>query len=260
MRARAYLFSFMTGIRRSEMASLTPRSFRLDATPPTVTVQAKYSKHRRKDTLPLHPRLVEQLRCWLAPLADSASLFPRLGQRKTWKMIQFDLKNAGIPYVDENGLYADFHGAGRHSHVTELFRAGAMPTEVRELARHSDLQTTMRYTHLRMVDQARALAALPAPGLDSLTEPRGEPTATSNGSFPRLGCALAAGKTTGAGKRGHLSSTNGTGFRRAQPARDSAKTCKNATNVAICQQRTRKGSSSGDETRTRDLRVMNPPL
>ena len=55
---------------------------------------------------------------------------------------------------------ADFHAAGRHSHVTELLRSGASLPEARELARHSDIRTTMKYTHIGMNDRARALGNL----------------------------------------------------------------------------------------------------
>ena len=61
-RARIYTLSFMTGLRRKEIASLTSASFDLDAKPATLTVAAACSKHRRKDILPLHPELVELLR------------------------------------------------------------------------------------------------------------------------------------------------------------------------------------------------------
>jgi len=39
----------------------------------------------------------------------------------------------------------------------------ALLFEVRELARHSDIRMTMRYTHIGLDDQARAVAAIPAP-------------------------------------------------------------------------------------------------
>jgi hypothetical protein len=35
--------------------------------------------------------------------------------------------------------------------------------EARELARHSDLRMTLKYTHIGLEDQAKALAALPSP-------------------------------------------------------------------------------------------------
>jgi len=56
-RARIYLLSYLTGLRRGEIASLTPRSFDLKSETPTLTVEAACSKHRRKDVLPLHPDL-----------------------------------------------------------------------------------------------------------------------------------------------------------------------------------------------------------
>ena len=52
---------------------------------------------------------------------------------------------------------------GRHTHITELLRNGAFLVEARELARHSDIRMTMRYTHIGLDDQARAVAAIPAP-------------------------------------------------------------------------------------------------
>ena len=162
-RARIYIFTYMTGLRRSEMASLTPRSFDLSGTPPTVTVDAACSKHRKTDVIPLHPDLVNMLREWLAGMEPDEHLFPKLDRRKTWLMVQHDLEKAGIPYEDENGLFADFHGAGRHSFITALLSSGATLTEARELARHGDIRMTMRYTHISINDQASALAGLPAP-------------------------------------------------------------------------------------------------
>ena len=77
-------------------------------------------------------------------------------------MVKKDLERAGIPYVTSAGV-ADFHEAGRHTHITELLRSGASLPEARELARHSDIKMTMRYTHIGIDDQAKALAALPNP-------------------------------------------------------------------------------------------------
>jgi hypothetical protein len=52
-RAFLYQFASHTGLRAGELTSLTPASFLLHTEPPTVTVEAAYSKHRRKDVLPL---------------------------------------------------------------------------------------------------------------------------------------------------------------------------------------------------------------
>ena len=53
------------------------------------------------------------------------------------------------------------HAAGRHSHIAELLRSGVSPPEAKELARHSDIKMTMRYTHIGMEDQAKAIKQLP---------------------------------------------------------------------------------------------------
>lgn len=162
MRARLYTLSYMTGLRKGELASLTVSSFDLDATLPTVTIQAGASKHRRKDVLPLHPELVALLRDWLKGMKKSQHPFPGLAGKKTWEMVKKDLERVGIAYRTEEGI-ADFHAAGRHTHITGLLRNGASLPEARKLARHSDIKMTMRYTHIGIDDQAKALAMLPAP-------------------------------------------------------------------------------------------------
>ncbi|MBX9791378.1 MAG: site-specific integrase, partial [Pirellulales bacterium] len=172
-RARIYFVSYMTGLRKKELASLTPRSFDLDAATPTVTVEAACSKHRRKDVLPLHPELVAKLRVWLKGLKPADKLFPRLDRRKTWLMVKKDLERVGIPYENEDGI-ADFHASGRHTYITQLLRHGATLPEAKELARHSDVNMTMKYTHIGLNDQAKAVANLPAPARDK-AEPAARP-------------------------------------------------------------------------------------
>ena len=161
-RARIYLMSYMTGLRKKELASLTPRSFDLGASTPTVTVEAACSKHRRKDVLPLHPELVANLRIWLKGLKPTDKLFPKLDRKKTWLMVKRDLERVGIPYENDDGI-ADFHASGRHTYITQLLRNGATLPEAKELARHSDVNMTMKYTHIGLNDQAKAVANLPAP-------------------------------------------------------------------------------------------------
>ena len=200
LRARAYLFSYLTGLRKQEMASLTPGSFRLDDSPATVTIAAKSSKHRRKDVLPLHPELVVQLRNWLKGLKPVDRLFPMLGKKKLSFAIERDLKRAGIPYKTEEGI-ADFHAAGRHTYITQLLRSGASLPEAKELARHSDVKMTMRYTHIGIDDQAKAVANLPMPK----THPKAAPTKKrGKGAALQMRCISD-------GAWGHSLSSNGNG-------------------------------------------------
>jgi integrase len=162
LRARAYTFAYLTGLRRKEMASLTADCFHLDHAPPTLTLAAVNSKHRRKDVLPLHPELAVMLRDWLKGLQPADPLFPLLGKKKLSDMIQLDLKRAGIAYRTAEG-FADFHAAGRHTYITQLLRSGASLPEAKELARHTDVKMTMRYTHIGIDDQAKAVGNLPVP-------------------------------------------------------------------------------------------------
>jgi hypothetical protein len=144
------------------LAALIPQSFKLDDAQPTLVVQAACSKHRRKDTLPMHPELVTMVREWIRDMEPDAPLFPRLDKKKTYTMVQKDLERAGIPYETHEGM-ADFHAAGRHSHITGLVRSGASIMEAKELARHADTKQTARYVHIGMEDRAEALGNLPAP-------------------------------------------------------------------------------------------------
>ena len=60
-----YLLAAWTGFRKNELASLTLRSFDFAADPAVVTVDAAYSKRRRRDEIPLHPGIVDILKAWL---------------------------------------------------------------------------------------------------------------------------------------------------------------------------------------------------
>lgn len=162
-RARIYLISYMTGLRQKELGSLTPRSFDLKSEPPTVTVEAISSKHKKLDVLPLHPDLAAILPEWLKGLKPTDKLFKGLERKKAWFMIKKDLERVGIEYKTEDG-YADFH-ACRHTHITDLLRNGATLTETQKLARHSDINMTMKYVHIGIEDQADALANLPSAAL-----------------------------------------------------------------------------------------------
>lgn len=117
------------------------------------------AKHRRLDVLPLHPELVVLLKSWLGEIDSGAPLFPNLGKRRKWLMVKKDLERAKISYENDEGI-ADFHAAGRHSHITELLRNGASLVEAKELARHSDVRMTMKYTHIGLEDQAKAVAKI----------------------------------------------------------------------------------------------------
>ena len=89
-------------------------------------------------------------------------------------LLRPDLDAAGISYRDETGRYADFH-ALRYSFITNLGRSGVHPKTAQELARHSDLTLTSRYTHGFKGDEIAAINALPNinPTLDNTAKATG---------------------------------------------------------------------------------------
>jgi integrase len=165
-RAMLYRLALGTGLRASELASLTPASFDLDADPtPTLTVAAAYSKHRKEDVLPLGVDLTKRLRPWLAGRFRSARVFTTAHlEDKTADMMRFDLKRAEVDPTDASGRVRDFH-ALRHTFVSNVVRAGATVKEAQALARHATPDLTFRvYSHVQRHDLARVLANVPAIG------------------------------------------------------------------------------------------------
>ena len=184
-REMLYLVSAYTGFRASELASLKPESFNLDASTPTVMVEAAYSKHRREDVLPLHADLVGRLRPWLSGKAAGELIWPGkwAAHNAAGKILQRDLKRARaawineartdaerehreesffLSYRDADGRVADFH-ALRHTFISRLVRSGARPKEAQTLARHSTITLTMdRYAHTGLHDVAAAVEAMPS--------------------------------------------------------------------------------------------------
>ena len=65
--------------------------------------------------------------------------------------------SSGVSWV----AIADFHATGRHTYITGLLTNGTSVVDAMKLARHSDVRTTMRYTHIDLDRQAVAIKNLP---------------------------------------------------------------------------------------------------
>lgn len=181
VRALVYRLAATSGLRAREIRSLRVGSFDLDSEPPTVTVQAAYSKRRRDDRQPIPRETAEALRPFLSGRMPSASAFGLPRHWRSAEAIREDLKaaelpdregdDAKIPYADAEGRVADFH-ALRHGYVSALAAGGVAPKVAQALARHSTITLTLdRYTHLRPTDERDALHRLPsldAPNKSSL--------------------------------------------------------------------------------------------
>ncbi len=179
-----YRLAVETGLRASELGSLTPHSFRLtDLDGAMVSVEAAYSKHRRDDTLPLRRELAEKLKLFLGGRPGEAPLFAM--PQKPAEMLRRDLTAARDKWLedaksererekrekseflkdkDAAECNVDFH-ALRHTFITRLARSGVAPAVAKSLARHSTITLTMdHYTHTLVEDERDALDRLPSIG------------------------------------------------------------------------------------------------
>lgn len=204
-----YATALGTGLRASELASLTPRSFDLTSDPPTVRIEAANEKARRGDTLPIGADLVRLLSPWLSELSRTAKLWPGpwAVQKRASRFLQADLKAARdqwifeapensperaarensdfLTYRNHEGEQADFH-ALRHTYLSRLGRSGASAKVMQRLARHSTVELTLgRYTHASVYDLASAVDQLP--GIPTTT------TATHNPEILQATCTTDAG-------------------------------------------------------------------
>jgi len=182
-RAMLYLVAAFTGLRASELHSLSERSLSFRSEPPTVKVKAAYSKRRREDVLPLHPELASRLQQWLQEryasgsspdivrMTDSspaskpdanAQLFPGTWHKDGAEMMRRDLKAARSAWLDEadnEAERADREESGfllfetddgradfhshRHTFISNLANSGVHPNLAKNLARHSTITLTM---------------------------------------------------------------------------------------------------------------------
>lgn len=184
-RAMLYLVAIETGLRANELRSLTRMSFDLDEPLPTVTVQAAYSKRKRKDVLPLRTQTAKVLDSVIGKLQpdDKVFLLPRRESLAS-EIFKPDLKDAGVMYKDAGGRVVDFH-ALRHTFITNLAQKGVHPKTAQALARHSTITLTMdRYTHSLQEDQIQAVDLLTdfstSMGHDEVADARAESATHEN--------------------------------------------------------------------------------
>ncbi len=151
-----YVVATYTGLRAQELASLVGASFDFSPSGGVVTVKAAYSKRRREDRRPLPITLAKVLQSWMTEksIGPGDHLWPGRWYERGAEMIRADLEAAGIAYKDADGHVYDFH-ALRHQYITDLYRSGAHPKTVQELARHSSVTLSLdRYTHAGAADMA----------------------------------------------------------------------------------------------------------
>ena len=195
-RALIYKTYLLTGLRKSELASLTVGQLELDGSMPFAVLDASDDKSRRGADIPLRPDLTTELRQWLdARLADAQATARTAGEPipdelphdsavfnvpdGLRRILDRDLEFAGIPKKEDRGRAVDIH-ALRHTFGTHLSKAGVAPRVAQAAMRHSSIDLTMNvYTDPRLLDVHGALDSLPALSLgDSTTDTQAEAKAT----------------------------------------------------------------------------------
>jgi len=164
-RAMLYRVALNTGYRVSELASLIPNSFDLDARTPAIVLGAEYTKNRSEAVQPISDDLAALLRPFLAKHPAQQPVWPGSWVERAARMLRHDLKAADIPFTicGSDGEEArDFH-ALRNCYISNVIRAGADLKQAMTLARHSDPKLTAgRYARTRLHDLGALVNKLPS--------------------------------------------------------------------------------------------------
>ena len=229
-RALLYKALVLTGLRKGELASLTLGQLVFDADPPYLVLDAADEKNRQGSTIPLRADLAADLREWLADKAaakqEVARQTPtiRFGQTDQGRaglsadaslftvpaglvrILDRDLKAAGIPKRDERGRTVDVH-AMRTTFGTLLSKGGVAPRTAQAAMRHSTIDLTMNtYTDPKLLDVAGAMESLPNLPLSAGTQ-RDRIAAKATGTEDSRLSPLVPTLVPTAGKQGLLWST-----------------------------------------------------
>ncbi len=177
-RALIYKTLVLTGLRKNELTTLAVGQLDLDMAGPYLSLDSDDEKNRQGNDVALRRDLADDLRQWLAdklqalqdesrrrgePIpvrlpADALVFYVPSG---LLRILNRDLKAAGIPKIDERGRSVDVH-AMRHTFGTHLGKGGVAPRTAQAAMRHSKIDLTMNvYTDPKLLDIRGALDALP---------------------------------------------------------------------------------------------------
>ena len=273
-RSMLYLAASGSGLRAGELASLTAASFNLEAAPPTITVEAGYSKRRRRDVQPIHVALAKKLGAWLATRPKKRPVF-RVPSHAA-EMVRFDLRRARTAWVreiqdrrerrqrldtdfladvDSEGRKVDFH-TFRHSYVSMVVDSGASVKVCQELARHSTPTLTIGlYAHARLHDLHAALPDVTTDGPD----PEAVPMRAVGTYDHRPISSAPPAHQTGRNSQPRITKHGESATEDSQNA-DSRKPLPRADISNAPRQIARHCATTPGGTRTHDRRIRNPVL
>ena len=182
-RVLLYAVAIQTGLRSSELRSLTRGRLFLDVDQPFVTCKAGSTKNKKDARQYVSTDLAGELRAHIATKAPKAPVFGMPPRFKVAAMLRADLAEARrawlkvaksdpeeyarreqsdfLAEVNHEGERLDFH-ALRHTCGAWLAMTGAHPKAVQSVMRHSTITLTMdTYGHLFPGQEAETVARLP---------------------------------------------------------------------------------------------------
>ena len=240
-RSALYRLAATTGLRSNEIRSLTRRSFEnLSGAEPSVTVEAGYSKRRRRDTLPVPQATAAVMRGQLATKTPDAPAFNMPSASNIVRMLRDDLtaareawikagdtdqerearkQSSFLAYRDDADRIADFHSL-RGVFISTLIASGADAKTAQELARHSTptltfntYAVTLRGSERAAVEELPNLDALPATAaVAQRTGTEGE----SGDSVLPISLPIRGSKGGSSGQRGSVTRARKSGAANAQ--------------------------------------------
>ncbi len=148
-----YEVALCTGLRANELRHIT--AAHLDSERCVIRLEAAWTKNRLDGLQPIPRWLMDKMLAEAGGLHQKVALF---GVQKTHpaRMIQDDLKRAGIPVDVPGEGKVDFHSL-RVTYCSLLDYSGASAKETQELARHSTPVLTMNVYVRTRVDRVRGV-------------------------------------------------------------------------------------------------------
>jgi integrase len=173
-----YQVALCTGLRANELRHITPAH--LDDERCGIRLEAAWTKNRLDGFQPIPRWLMDILQSKAQDLDRSGAFF---GVQKTHpaRMIQDDLKRAGIPLEIPGEGKVDFHSL-RVTFCSLLDDRGASAKENQELARHSTPVLTMNVYVRTRVDRVRGVVD----AVGEVVNPAAVPELCPNGQTPQL--------------------------------------------------------------------------
>ena len=165
-RSLLYWLMSATGLRLGECRALKVSDLRLADVNPHVSIKAAHTKNAKPDDLPLGRELADALRIYVQERNKLPTAVLFSGSRKEIdrhlaEAFEADLEDAGVPYVDDAGEYADLHSL-RHYFGTRLGESGLSIHEVQRLMRHANIATTQKYMHASRDRMRKGVEGLPS--------------------------------------------------------------------------------------------------